>query len=204
MGTKKTLILSLPTMVAGVIFIIARSAVSSVGVMVTLGILLIIAGALNFIVNRRGAKMRSSVAKFLGTVANIAAVALGVSMIVFNATFATVVPVIFGTVVVMCAVDMIVSNTSAIQSKRLSVWWLIAPALLLALAVYIFMCEPENDEDPQLMLSMGIALAMYGLISIIMYLVCQNGATNTSAGGATPLQISSGGSTPRAMDADEE
>lgn len=202
MDTKKTLIISLPALVAGVIFIIARNAVSSVGVMVTLGILLMIVGGLNFLVSRRGSEKRSAVATFLGTVGNIAAVCMGLSMIVFNATFAPVVPVIFGIVVMLCVVDMIVTLIVAIQGKRLGVWWLIAPALLITSAIYIFMCNPAEGEDVEMMLTMGISLAMYGLISIVMYLVGQSVPTPTAV--ATPPQISGGAATPRAMDADDE
>lgn len=167
--------MSIPALIAGVIFIITYNSISSSGVIVAGGIVFIVAGLLNtlyFENNRRRAESpRNVMATLWSRITSAASVILGLSMLFFTDTFASLVPFMFGIIVAMAGATQIYIVARAGGDDRLSPWWLVVAATLIGACVYLFMQKPLEGHDPTIMLTTGISLAVFGFTVLVEGLI---------------------------------
>ena len=168
---------ALIAILAGVVLIIANRSIYSTGVVITGGILFIVAGVLNtFVFNgerKHDPKGRGPVASTFSLIASIGAVVLGVCMIIFQTAFTVLVPYIFGIIVAFLACYQFYVLAIGVRPTTLPGWFYLAPVILIGGAIYIFFRQPDTD-DYLIMLSSGISLAFFGLITRIEAIMLTN------------------------------
>lgn len=162
-GRTLTFLGILAAIVAAAI-IIAQNKITASGIVLTGGILFIIAGLANTIALQRNKAKASG--KMFGHVANAASIVLGICMIVFQGSFVPLVSFIFGVLVAMLAVWQFYVLAAAIKPYTLPGWIYTFPILLTASAVYIFVTKGSLPQMP-LMLTTGISIAIVGIGCII-------------------------------------
>lgn len=183
MKASQTLVTAIPAMAAGIIMIIAHSSISSSGVIILAGILLIAAGLLGILLaprRRQGRTRRDRFTLILSYVGWGAAMTLGAVITVLRETFVTAVPVAFGLLLLLAASGLIYYMYRARRtSGPLSAWFYAAPALLAGAAVYLFTRNPADDamSDSTIMLVTGIALILYGATAMAQGLLAANRRT---------------------------
>jgi hypothetical protein len=169
----------LATGVAGIILLLTFESIKSTGVVICGGALFILAGLINMILySGNGTKAvteegetepetrRSAVATTFSWITSAAAVVLGLSMLIFQDTFITLVPFIFGILIAIGALHQVFVLAYGCRPARLSPWFYLMPAALVAVAVYIFNLQPEQN-DREIMLSGGIALVAFALVTLV-------------------------------------
>lgn len=170
MKSKNLTFTAILAMAVGIALIIANRSIYSTGVVVTGGILFVIAGILNVFVfdseRRSGKQGRGAVASTFSLVASVGAVVLGVCMIIFKESFALLVPYIFGIIVAFAACYQFYLLAIGVRPTVLPGWLYLAPVILLGGAVYIFLLRP-NADDHIIMIATGVALIFFGAISIV-------------------------------------
>jgi hypothetical protein len=87
-------------------------------------------------------------------------------MLIFQDTFITLVPFIFGILIAIGALHQVFVLAYGCRPARLSPWFYLMPAALVAVAVYIFNLQPEQN-DREIMLSGGIALVAFALVTLV-------------------------------------
>ncbi len=144
--------------------IIARNHITPEGVVLTGGILFIIAGISNTIAISRN--RASQMGRMFGYMANAASIVLGICMIVFQESFVPLVSFIFGLLVAMFAVWQFYVLAAGCRPYRLAAWLYVFPIALTAIAAYILLTKASLQEMP-IMLSTGIAVAVVALGCIV-------------------------------------
>lgn len=174
MKSRNFYVLGLPALLVGVILIITYRNISSSGVIITGGILFILVGLLNLIFFRSHGTRESShsvIATVASRVSSAGAIILGLALLLFNETFASLVPFIFAILIALLAIDQFYILAISETRKVLSPWFLIAPLALLGTALYIFLGDAQSRPDETVMLCTGIAAAFFGLISVVEALI---------------------------------
>lgn len=137
--------------------IIARNHITSEGVVLTGGILFILAGISNTIAISRN--RTSSVGRAFGYLTNAAAIVLGICMIAFQEAFVPLVAFIFGLLVAMFAIWQFYVLAAGIKPYSLPAWLYVFPILLTAAAAYIILDKASLPALP-IMLTTGISVAI--------------------------------------------
>jgi len=144
--------------------IIARNHITPEGVVLTGGILFIIAGISNTIAISRNRP--SSTSRIFGYLANAASVVLGICMIAFKESFVPLVSFIFGLLVAMFAVWQFYVLAAGCKPYRLPAWLYAFPIALTAIAAYILLTKASLQQMP-IMLTTGISVAVLALGCLI-------------------------------------
>lgn len=168
MKGKNLIITALLVLAAGIILIITRASVRSEGVVTAGGILFIVAGLLDLLVfesDRRKDGKRPLAAAF-NWITSAGAVILGLCMLIFKSTFVELIPFMFGILIAFAALYQVYLLAYGSRPVMLPGWLYIAPLLLAGAAVYLFMLKPMID-DHIIMLTSGIALALFGAVALI-------------------------------------
>jgi hypothetical protein len=176
MKGKSLFLTALATGVAGLILLLTFESIKSTGVVICGGALFILAGLINMILySSTSTKVidadgvsetrRSAVATTFSWITSAAAVVLGLSMLIFQSTFITLVPFIFGILIAIGALHQLFVLAYGCRPAKISPWFYLVPAALVAAAVYIFLQQPE-ENDREIMLSGGIALVVFALATL--------------------------------------
>lgn len=170
MKGRNLFIIGLLVLAAGIALIVAHQSIHSVGVIVTGGVLFIFAGILNmavFLGERRNPERRpGAVTTLFSWISSVAAVILGLCMLIFQSTFSSLVPFMFGVFVGFSALYQFFLLGYGSRPARLPGWLYIVPTALAACAVYLFMQHAGEGTDPVVMLATGIALAVFGVTAV--------------------------------------
>lgn len=158
-GRTLTLLGVLAGLVAAAL-IIARNHITPAGVVLTGGILFILAGICNAIVVSRN--RTSSISRSFGYTANAASIVLGICMIAFVESFVPLVSFIFGVLVALFSIWQFYVLASGIKPYRLAAWLYVFPIALLGIAAYIIFGKASLEAFP-IILSTGIAVAVLAL-----------------------------------------
>lgn len=173
MKGKNLFITALVMTLAGIILIITCSTLASVKIVIAGGILFIVAGLANmlFFLKARDKDGRSRFGAFgsaVGWVASAAAIVLGLCMLIFQQTFIPLVSFMFAILLAFAAVFQFCLLLFGSRPVKLAPWLYIVPLLLFGAAVFIYLQRPgETAADRTIMLVTGIALAVFGVFSII-------------------------------------
>lgn len=153
---------------AGVALIFFNKNIHSEGVVITGGVLFIIAAILNLLISYSERKNNGvgPLATTFGVIGDVGALLLGICMLLFRPTFVTLVPYIFGIIVAFLACYQFFVLAIGARPASLSVWFYLVPIILIVGAIYIFMCHAQHEDDI-IMLVTGISLCFFGLFNII-------------------------------------
>ena len=173
MKGKNLFITALVMTLAGIILIITCSTLASVKIVIAGGILFIVAGLANMVFflrarDKNGRSRFGAVGSAVGWVASAAAIVLGLGMLLFQQTFIPLVSFIFAILLAFTALFQFCLLLFGARPARLAPWLYIVPLLLFGAAVFIYLQRPgETATDRTIMLVTGIALAVFGVFSII-------------------------------------
>lgn len=207
MKARNFYITGLLSLVVGVIIILSYRYISSSGIIIVGGSLFILMGLLNLIVfhNRHNNdNTPSALATIVSRITSAGAIILGLSLLIFNETFASVVPFIFAVLIALLALDQF--YILAVSSNRiyLSPWFLLAPLALTGCALYLFLSESQPQNEEILMLCTGISATFFGVVSVIEALVVGHKAPKAPAPVDSEKTADKPVEQPKALDATEE
>ena len=171
MKGHKLIFTALLALAAGIALMLTYKTVSSEGVVITGGVMFVLAGFINVIafLSSRDEKGKSHLGSFglaFGWITSGAAVVLGLSMLIFVRTFVGLVPFIFGVLVVFGALFQFFVLSVGIRPVTLPAWLYAFPLVLTGLSVYVFMQQSQTD-DQTIMLATGIAFTVFGAAMFI-------------------------------------
>jgi len=147
--------------VAGATLIFFR-ALGSDRVVMAGGILFVAVGLINMIFFSIGERRAKGTARILSIIANAGAIILGVSMLVFTATFTPLIPFVFGFLVGLCSLWQFYLLAAGIRPDQLPGWLYAFPMILAGATVYIILQHGDMAEIT-IMLVTGIALVLFGI-----------------------------------------
>lgn len=179
MKGKNLLLTALISLAVGIFMIIFRNTLASYSVVIGCGILFILAGVVNVSIflgsrDKDGHARVGAIGTAIGWIASAAAVVLGVVMVLFRTVFEAMVGYMFGILLIFAALFQFCLLLFGSRPIRLSNWWFLAPMLLCGAAVFIFMQQPGRS-DYAIMLTSGISLAFFGLVTLIQSGAISNG-----------------------------
>ncbi|MCM1451947.1 MAG: hypothetical protein NC102_06790 [Clostridium sp.] len=137
--------------------IIARNSITPLGVVLTGGILFILAGLANCIAISRNKE--AGAGKVFGYVANAASIVFGICMIAFQGSFVPLVTFIFGLLVAMLAIWQFYVLAAAVRPHVLPGWLYVFPIALAVAATYIFVAKDSVAQLPIILVT-GISAAV--------------------------------------------
>lgn len=171
MKGRNLFIIGLLVLAAGIGLVLARQSIRAEGVVMTGGILFIFAGILNmavFLGEKRNPERRpGAMMSLFSWISSVAAVMLGLGMLIFQSTFSSMVPFMFGVFVGFSALYQFFLLGYGCRPARLPGWLFIVPTALAACAVYLFVQRAGEGSDPVIVLATGIALGVFGITSVI-------------------------------------
>ena len=167
--TKKvSLIAGVLIFAIGLVLILCNKSITGEGVIVLAGVLFLLTGIVNVILysthkSEPGEKQIPTYSVFLGWLMSIAAIILGVCMLIFTKTFGTMIPVIFGILIFFGAVVLSLTMLRGVR-KVLKVpgWTWIFPIAMVGLGVATILQE-ANANDPLIMILTGVSMILFGL-----------------------------------------
>lgn len=203
MKRRSYFLLSLLAIVAGVVFILSYTTISSAVLVMLGGVLFIVAGLLNmaiYVGKRHEHGERKPIATFLGYLTGGAAIILGLSMLIFEATFSVAVPYLFGLLMIAMATAQLFVLLSRRGRLQFSSWFLLAPLVLIGIGVFIATLEAVVS-DSTIMLATGIGLAFGGLVWAVEGIVVGRSGTIVDEASVEPDEKpNEGNREPRPLD----
>lgn len=170
---KNSILTGVITLAVGITLIICNKMISGLLVVTLAGILFILAGILNLLIyvmrkDAAGKRINSGFTFFLGWFVSIAAIVLGVSMLVFTDTFNHFVPLVFGLFLFLGAAMLCYVMLFVVRKLFKVPGWLWAfPIAMLILGIIVITRNPQQD-DALIMILTGSALAVYGMASLFI------------------------------------
>lgn len=167
MKGKAAFLAGILILAAGIILMTAHTGIKSEGIVMTGGVLFIVAGIINTVMfrdreNCSGSSKKSGAATAFGMISSVAAIVLGACMLIFREIFAGLIPLVFGVLISSGALFQLYMLIWGFRPARLPAWLYSIPTLLAAGAIYVFLQDARSD-DPGIMLVTGIALTIFGL-----------------------------------------
>lgn len=167
----------------GILMIVYNTSLEPSNLVLWCGILFILAGVLNltlFLTGRdsSGKPKHNPASMVVGWVASAAAVVLGLSMVLFRATFVELVGYMFAFLLLFAALFQVFLLAFGARPVRLAGVWYVVPTIIVGIAVYFFLQRPVI-EDRYMMMWTGIAFALFGAASVVEG--AQIGAANRTA-----------------------
>lgn len=180
-----SIIIGLLSVLAGVILVICNKAITSSGVVVSGGLLFVVAGILNgmmtmFVKDTDGKRRAKAMPFALNMIASAAAVAFGVCMLIMADEFVKFIPVVFGILVLFGAVMLFYLLCYGIRPATPYPWLFAFPVLVLAGAVLVY-CQTSPDQDYLIMIYTGVSLMVFGLGMAVIGLTSRRDAKNLAA-----------------------
>ncbi len=200
MKGKNLIITSLLILVVGILLLCTSKSIKAQDVVIVCSILFILAGIFNVVAlgnsKRKNRESHGAFSTTFNWITSAAAVILGLCMLIFQDTFIGLVSMMFGILIAFTAFYQLYVLTIGIRPAVLPAWLYISPAVLVALAIFLFMQHPV-EADLKIMLTTGIALSFFGLTGIIEGTMLGNIAkkdkaaeTKAAQGATTPLDES--------------
>lgn len=203
MKGKSLFLMSIPALIAGIAMIITYRSISSIGVIITCGVLFIAAGAGSLLLMHGGGTRKAftvALTRFTGA----ASILLGLSMLLFRETFTAIVPYMFGILVALQALYMFYILSASHERKVLPGWLYVLATALGGAAAYLFIQTPgPESDDSTIMLVTGISLTVFGLAVLLCAILAARSAGD--AGNATPaVPDKEVPESPRPLDGDKD
>lgn len=175
MKGRNLFFLSLLVLAAGLALLIWRGSIASDGVVTVGGVLFILAGVFNVLAfdysrnherKETGKSSRGPVSAAMSWVSSVAAVILGICMLVFKSTFTPLVPVMFGILVAFAAFYQLYVLAVGVRPAVLPAWFYFAPLLLGVGAAYLFLQNGKVDDDV-IVLVTALSIMLFGAAGVL-------------------------------------
>lgn len=169
MKARNLIYIAVVSIAIGAALIVANKSISSNGVVMAGGIIFIVASLINALVIYLEKKdsSRSVLTSMSGQLANVGALVLGICLLIFRSTFVVLVPYIFGIIVAIAACYQFFILAMGARPATLPGWLYLVPIVLVGAAIYLFTRHANAGEDHIIILVSGIALALFGIFTII-------------------------------------
>lgn len=152
------------------------------------GIALIVPGLLNMAVLRRESTP-SAFSRSIGWVTSLAAIALGVVMMVIPGWFIPVLVYLFGALLILAPLAMVYSMSRVATEPRLPGWSYVAPILVLIAGVVMIGLGRDRLTDQYITLITGIGIILFALNAfVVIALLSRKRPTTPSAIDSTPAE----------------
>lgn len=157
-------------LVAGIVLLICNKTIKPGGIVTVGGILFLLAGIINVVLflNKRDEDTEKSsgsgFGRVLGAVVSLASAFLGITMLIFQDTFARLVAPLFGILLILGVLVQLYIIMIGSRPVRLPGWSYGFPGLLVVLALIIFMSDLADDK---LMIVTGVGLVIFGMAGFI-------------------------------------
>lgn len=194
-ATRKSSGVSLLTgvliLVIGIVLIICNKMITGHGVVVLAGILFLLTGVVNLVlyVTRKepdGTMRNRGMALFFGWLVSLAAIILGLCMLVFNATFNALIPFIFGLLVFFGAVMLAFTMLFNVRKVfKVPGWMWCFPGVMVVLGIVTLM-QPPTTSDPLVMILTGSAMILFGLAGMLLGAMASGIRRQVAEKGAAP------------------
>lgn len=175
MKGRNLIFLSILVTLGGVALLLFRDSIASGAVVTVGGVLFILAGLFNVVafdysrkrVSESGERKgtRGPVSTAMSWVSSVAAVILGICMLVFKPTFMALVPVMFGILVAFAAFYQLYILAVGVRPVVLPAWLYIAPLLLAGAAAYLFFLK-DATPDSTIVLITAISIIVFGVAGL--------------------------------------
>lgn len=195
MKGRSLLLSAILILVIGIVLILTYQTTRTTGIVTVGGTLFILVGVLNLLTyfgergsvrraraavehergavpaaqdTREGLQPMGTLTNTLAWITSIGAGVLGLCMLIFNPTFATLVPTVFAALIVLGALFQFYLLAYGCRPLRLPAWLFAVPVALLGVAVYVFMQKAGDDVDEQrIMLVTGITFVVFSATMFI-------------------------------------
>lgn len=164
MKIHNILLTAITALASGAALIIAKDTISANGVVVVAAIIFIIAGIINAFIFSTDHK-KNNMADTFSIFTSIGAAILGICMIIFKPTFISLVPYIFGIIILVAALCQIYITSRGAKPASMPAWLYIPAIILIGISIYVILQSPIK-HDQNIMLATGIALCLYGLAAL--------------------------------------
>lgn len=170
-------------LLTGILMILFRTFLAAGGIVLAVGLLFVAAGLLNMSVylgakDRRGHQRVSLAAQAFGWIVSVGALLLGLSMLLFSKAFVALVGFMFGVLILLSAIFQIITLLWLTRPTRLSNFFFLVPVVLIGIAIFIFMREPDTNGETTDMLLSGTAFVLFGAATIAEGLIVGNNNRN--------------------------
>lgn len=157
--------------VVGILMIVLRDFITGPGIMITAGILFIVAGMVNFAIalfvrDENGQRKSRGWLFALTCAVSVASVALGICVFAFQNTFVGLIPILFGTLLALQAVILFYTLGFAMRPYRLPGWMYILPTLVAVSSAFVFTLESPAD-DRRIMIFAGVGFILFGVCAVV-------------------------------------
>lgn len=174
-----SLLSALLILALGVVLIVFNKIVTGQGVVVLAGILFLLTGIINLVMfvtrrNSDGTHVNRGLSLVFGWLVSLAAMILGICMLVFIDTFNTLIPFIFALLIFFGALTLMFSFIFGMRKVSGVPGWLwISPIAMIVLGV-ITILQKTNGSDHLVMILTGVSMAIFGLTGIIGVTIMAN------------------------------
>lgn len=155
-------------LVIGLILIICNKSITGAGVVTLAGILFLLTGVINLVIfvtrkDHDGNRVNTGGAAFFGWFVSIAAIILGLCMLVFVDTFNSIIPFIFAILVFFGAVTLAYTFIFGLKRViKIPGWLWIFPLAMIVLGIVII-TRDSVKADSLIMILTGAAMEVFGL-----------------------------------------
>lgn len=153
--------------VLGILLIALRNFITGPGIMITGGVIFILAGLVNFgiallIRDEEGRRKSRGWIFALTCAVSVASVGLGICIFVFQDTFVGLIPILIGTLLALLAVMLFYTLIFAMRRYAMPGWLYVAPTLVAVCSAIVFTFNSPVD-DYKIMTFTGIGFILYGI-----------------------------------------
>lgn len=165
MKASTTLLTGLIILAAGIVLIICNRTITQSGIVITAGILFLLSGIVNTVLylsgnDKNGEPKHKGASKFFGIVVSMASLMLGLSMFIFNDTFQSMIPMLFGLILLFGTIVQVYIIFTITRAVGIPGWTYIFPGIIMVLSLIVFMAKLT---EPQLMIISGSGLVVFGI-----------------------------------------
>lgn len=170
---RSSLLAGVLILAIGIILIVCNKMISGSGIIVLAGILFILTGIINLIVfvtrkTADGLPINSGFNLFIGWLVSIAAIILGICMLVFTPTFTALVPYIFGILIFFGALVLAYAFIFGVRKQfKIPGWLWIFPLAILILGIVVI-TRSHIGNDSLIMILSGSAMITFGFGAVIV------------------------------------
>lgn len=169
MKPKTTLLTGIIVLAMGLILLISHDGITDSGIVTLGGIFFIVAAIIDIILyvtgkDKDGKPRKRGASMVFGIIVCIAAMVLGVSMLVFNETFTRMIAPLFGIIVAIGALTQLWILVYGTRPVRMPRWMYAIPAAMLVCAIIIFVCDFDNST---VNIITGSSLVLFGVTGFV-------------------------------------
>lgn len=185
MKSKTYFIVACVAALLSLLLFIWHNAISSRAIICIIAGVFNLAGVLTLIA---GVRTRGrSLARALTIISSVAAVVGATLLLIFSDEVSAWMPELMSMAVAVAAMwHTVVILRRPISTMDHIQWLLIAPAILVGEAVYLWLLP--NESDPQVMTAMGVAAAVVAMVSAIEGFLLRHAGQREKNGSLTPLE----------------